>query len=414
MGEIVLLRKAAFLRRPRRYKVLYGGRGGGKSYAIAAALLIEAMRNRHLILCVREFQNSIKDSVHRLLSDQIERCGLKWFFRVTKTGIFGANGSEFIFSGMARNIQSIKSTEGITIAWVEEAQTVSKASWELLTPTVRKNGTEIWVSFNPYEKTDYTYRLFIENQHPESTVVKVGWEDNPWFPETLRKEKDYLYSVDPDAAAHVWGGETIAVSKAQVLHDKWVVEPFEPQEDWGGPYQGADWGFAEDPSVLVRMWIKGDLTSLERELYIEHEAYGCGVDINETPELFDSVPDARKYVTRADSARPETISYVSQHGYPLMESVKKWPGSVEDGVSHLRSYSRIVIHPRCKRAQQEARLWRYKVDPRSGDVLPILVDKHNHIWDSARYGLAPIIQSAGSVTDLTLPIAPKIDREWVL
>ncbi|MHA2248615.1 MAG: PBSX family phage terminase large subunit [Candidatus Hodarchaeales archaeon] len=187
----------------------------------------------------------------------------------------------------------------------------------------------------------------------------------------------------------------MTISNAQVLFGKAVVEPFDPQDDWYGPYQGADWGFANDPTVLIRCWVTGSADSLERELYIEHEAYGIGVDINETPELFDSVPDARDYTTRADSARPETISHMKQHGYPRMESVKKSPGSVKDGVAHIRGYRRIVIHPRCKHAAEEARLWSYKKDAKTGDVLPILIDRHDHCWDATRYALEPLISRKG-------------------
>jgi len=324
------------------------------------------------------------------------------------------NGTEFLFAGLHHNIASIKSTEGISKVWVEEAESVSELSWETLIPTIRKRGSEIWVSFNPREETDPTYKRFVTSPPPGAKVVEVGWQDNPWISPELLREKDYLYSVDPDAAAHVWGGETRHLSNAQVLHGKWVIEPFEPQDDWHGPYQGADWGFAVSATALVRCWIRGDLDSLERELYIEHEAYGVGVDINDTPELFDSVPGARKYVTRADSARPETISHMQQHGYPRMEGVKKTPGSVEDGVAHLRGYTRIVIHPRCVHAAEEARLWSFKVDRLTGDVLPILVDKHNHVMDSLRYGLQPIIERAGSVTNITIPIAPATDRSWMI
>jgi phage terminase large subunit len=125
---------------------------------------------------------------------------------------------------------------------------------------------------------------------------------------------------------------------------------------------------------------------------VEHEAYGVGVDINDTPQLFDSVPNARDYTTRADSARPETISHMKKHGYPRMEAATKGPGSVKDGVAHLRGYKRIVIHPRCKHAAEEARLWSYKRDKLTGVVLPILIDRHDHCWDASRYALEPLIK----------------------
>jgi phage terminase large subunit len=379
--------KLAFLFEPHRYKVAHGGRGGAKSWGFARALLILGAQSRLRILCARELQNSIQDSVHKLLADQIDALGLGYFYTVQQATIRGLNGSEFIFSGLRSNITKVKSMESIDVCWVEEAQTVSDASWAVLIPTIRKEGSEIWVSFNPDQDTDPTYKRFIADPPPDAHVVQIGWQDNPWLPSPLRAEKDYLYATDPEAAAHVWGGGTRRVSMAQVLRGRYVVESFEPQKDWNGPYYGADWGFSVDPTTLTRSWING------RTLYIEHEAYGVGVDLDDTPALFDTVPDARKHTIRADSSRPETISHMRRHGYSRILGCSKGPGSVEDGVEHLRSYERIVIHPRCVHAAEEARLWSYKTDKLTGDVLPVLLDKHDHIWDAVRYALEPIIRA---------------------
>jgi phage terminase large subunit len=378
--------KLRFLFEPHRYKVVHGGRGGAKSWSMARALLIRSLTTQTRVLCARELQVSITDSVHQLLSSQIEALGYSPFFHVTRSSIrCTVSGSEFIFAGIRSNITKIKSMEGIDVAWVEEAEAVSKESWSVLVPTIRKEGSEIWVSFNPDLETDDTYRRFIKSPPPAAKVVEIGWQDNPWFPETLRAEKDHLYSVDADAAAHIWGGKTRSLSDALVLAGKVSVEPFEPAADWDGPYQGADWGFANDPTVLIRCWVHED------RLYIEHEAYGVGVEITDTPALFDTVPSGRKYVTRADNARPETISHMRGNGYAKMVAAKKGPGSVEDGVAHLRGYAKIVIHPRCRHAIDESRLWSYKKN-KAGDVLPILIDKHDHCWDSARYALEPIMK----------------------
>jgi phage terminase large subunit len=173
-----------------------------------------------------------------------------------------------------------------------------------------------------------------------------------------------------------------------VLRGRYRVEPFERSASWAGPYYGADWGFATDPTTLVVCWVD----DTERTLYIEHEAYGVGVEMDMTPAMFAAVPDSDKHTIRADSARPETISYMQRHGYPRMVAAHKGPGSVEDGVEHLRSYAAIVIHPRCKHTAEEARLWSYKRDRLSGDVLPALEDRHNHCWDAIRYALEPIIK----------------------
>jgi phage terminase large subunit len=403
---IVLPPKARFLSRPARYKVMHGGRGGAKSWSIALALIARALREKTRILCAREMQLSIRDSVHRLLHEQIERLGLLEVFEVTHHEIrCKPTGSEFIFSGIKTNVTKIRSMEGIDVCWCEEAEAISEESWNVLIPTIRKEGSEIWVSFNPNLESDPTYQRFIAKPPPGAVVVEIGWEDNRWISGELLAEKDYLYSVDPDAAAHVWGGKTRQLSKAQVLYGKVAVEPFE-SAGWDGPYQGVDWGFADSPTTLVRLWVH------DSELYVEREAYGVGVDIDETPALFDSVPDARKYVTRADSARPETISHMRKHGYPRMRAAYKGKGSVEDGVAHLRSYRRIVIHPRCTHAIDEARLWSYKRDRLTGDILPVLEDKHDHIWDAARYALEPLIRKRGGKVRAPDPDAGYVGREF--
>jgi phage terminase large subunit len=192
--------------RKARYKICYGGRGGAKSWGIARALLIMGARSQLRILCAREFQASIKDSVHKLLCDQIEALGLLSFYEITQTSIRGANGSEFAFIGLKNNPTNIKSFEGVDICWVEEGQTVSRLSWNILIPTIRKLGSEIWVSFNPDLETDETYQRFVAKPPRDSVVIKINWSDNPWFPETLKIEKDALKERDPNAYNNVWEG----------------------------------------------------------------------------------------------------------------------------------------------------------------------------------------------------------------
>ena len=370
---------------PARYKVAYGGRGGAKSWGFARGLIWHAYRQRTRILCTREYQNSIQESVHRLLSDQIARLKMNNFFSIGQQTIRGENGSEFIFTGLKTNPHRIKSMEGVDICWVEEAQRVSEESWKILIPTIRTAGSEIWVSFNPDEKTDPSYRRFVESPPPDALVVQVNWRDNPWFPEELRKEKDYLASVDLDAYAHVWEGECRRYGAAQVLRGKCAVEYFEPGFEWDGPYFGADWGFSTDPTALVKCWIHG------RNLYVEKEVYRLGLEIDATPDAFREVPGADKHVIRADNARPETISYLKRQGLNVV-AADKGKGSVEDGVAFLRSFERIVIHPDCPHTAEESRLYSYKMDRLSGDVLPVIEDAHNHCLDALRYALQPVMK----------------------
>jgi phage terminase large subunit len=375
---------------PARYKVAHGGRGSGKSWAFARMLVIRAVQGPVRVLCARELQNSIQDSVHQLLVDQINALGLSGCFHILESKITSMTGSEFLFKGlrgMKNNAQAIKSLEGVDICWIEEGQTISAASFETLTPTIRKPGAEIWITMNPDQDTDPVYQL-IKNPPEGSIIRRVNWQDNPWFEQTsLPEEREWMQRTDPDAYAHVWEGECRQNSDAQVLRGKYVVDTFKVLPDWDGPYQGADWGFSTDPTAFVRCWIGG------RKLYIEAEAYGVGVEIDALPALFDAAhPQARQSITRADNARPETISYMQRHGYTRLVAADKWPGSVEDGVAFLRSFEQIVIHPNCKHTAEEARLYSYKTDRLTGDVLPTLVDKNNHAIDSIRYALAPLIR----------------------
>lgn len=368
-----------------RYRVAYGGRGSAKSWQFARALLVHGLSRKLRILCAREYQASIRDSVHRVLADQVTRLGLESFYTVQEAGILGKNGTEFLFKGLKRDIAQIKSTEGIDICWIEEAEAVSDHSWRTLVPTIRKDGSEIWVTFNPALESDPTYQQFVVKPHDNAIVRYVTYEDNPWFPDVLREEADALLVNDPEAFAHVWQGKPWARSDAQVLAGKWQVMGFEPTDEWHGPYFGADWGFARDATALVKCWV------YDNTLYIEHEISGVQMDFEVTARAFDKIPDAKKYVIRADAARPETIAEMKKRGFRT-EAAPKWAGSVEDGITHLRSYAAIVIHPRCGRTIEEARLWRYKTDPRTDDVLPVLKPGNDHCWDAIRYALAPLIK----------------------
>jgi len=376
----------------KRYRVLRGGRGSAKSWSAARAVVALTYSKPLFVLCGREIQNTLADSVHRLLVTQIEALGFSPWFDVQKERIRSSCGSEIIFRGIRdQNAHSLKSLEGADIAWIEEGETLTNHSLKVLGPTIRKPGSEIWITFNPDLETDPVYQRFVVNPlPPRSIVATMNWQDNPWFHESreMVEDKDYLYRVDPEAAANVWGGQCRTNSEAQVLRGKCFVESFEPAPGWDGPYQGADWGFSQDPTALVRFWV------YDRQLFIEHEAYGVGVDIDATPAMFDKVPGSRLVTTRADNARPETISYMQRHGYPNVVACAKWDGSVEDGVAFLRQFAKIVIHPRCRHTFEESRLWAYKKDRLTGDITTDLVDKHNHTWDAIRYGLEPMIRQA--------------------
>jgi phage terminase large subunit len=372
--------------KPKRYKCLFGGRGSGKSYTVARSLLILGKQKKIRVLCAREFQNSITESVHKLLDEQIDELTLRNHYSVTNTSIVGGNGTEFIFKGVRLNVNSIKSMVGITHLWLEEAHTISQSSYDVLIPTIREPNSEIWVTFNPDSEDDPTYKMFVDkngepNGRDDSFILKVNWNLNPWFPDVLMKEKDYLFKINPDLALHVWQGEIRRNSDSQIFKNKWEVMAFEPEEHYDGPYLGADFGFSNDPSCLVKVYIDRQ----KRNLMIRNAEFGYHVEIDYLPDLYHKIPNSTKYKIRADSARPETISFLKRKGYNI-EAAKKWPNSVEDGIEFLRTWNKIIIHPDCEKEIikgrekvkygmiTEAKNYSFKTDRLSGDVLTDVVD----------------------------------------
>ncbi len=363
---------------PVRYRACHGGRGSAKSHSFAQALILKAAQEPLRIGCFREIQKSIRDSVKRLLDDKIRDSGLSELFESTDTEIRGLNGSLFIFGGLRTNPDAVKSTEGIDIAAVFEANRVSQRSWDLLVPTVRKAGSEIWAEWNPELETDPVDQKFRgpSGAPPGSIVRQVNWVDNPFFPDVLRQELEWDQRRDPDKYQHIWMGAYQRNSEARVFKN-WKIDSFEVEPAWT-LRQGADWGFSVDPSVLVQSAIVG------RNLYIAHEAYRVGCEIDFLPDLFRSVPDAERWPTIADSARPETISYMQRHGFPKMLKAIKGAKSLEEGVQFLQSFD-IIVHPRCVHTIDELTSYSYEVDDLTGLVLPKLKDKDNHVIDALRY-----------------------------
>lgn len=368
------------LLQPARYKGAWGGRGSGKSHFFGEMLVEECLIQPTRAVCVREIQKSLDQSVKRLIEDKITGLGVESRFRILDTRIEVDNGGVIIFQGMQNHTaDSIKSLEGFRIAWVEEAQSLSQRSLDLLRPTIRAPGSEIWFSWNPSKDTDPVDLLLRgETPPPGAIVVPANWSDNPWFPDELRDEKDYDQRRDPEKYAHIWLGEYQRNSEARVFRN-WKVEEFETPPD-ARFYYGADWGFSVDPTVLVRAFVEG------RTLYVDAEVYQVGCEIDRTPDLFDKIEGSRKWPIRADSARPETISYMQRHGFPKLVPANKGAGSVEDGIEFLKSYD-IVVHPRCRHTADELALYAYKTDKLTGEVLPVLEDKKNHIIDALRYAV---------------------------
>jgi phage terminase large subunit len=382
MSEVDLPRWSQALFEPSRFKAIWGGRGGGKSRSVASALVLKALQAPERILCAREVQKSIKDSSKRLLDDEIERMGVRAFFTSTETEIRGQNGSLFIFAGLRGNANQIKSLEGVTIAWVEEAQVISQASLDTLIPTIRAPRSEIWVTWNPLKADDPVDALFRgENPPPDAQVIEVQHDDNPWFPDELRDQMEWERARDYDKYLHIWRGAYWQNSEARVFKNWRVGAEVEFEGTAIAEYRlGADFGYSIDPSCLVRCYLRGTT------LFIDHEAYMIGCEIQQLPELFSRVPDAAKWPITADSSRPETISYLRNHGFPRIRSSVKGAGSVEEGIAFLQSFD-IVVHPRCKHVADELSTYSYKLDSLTGEPIPVLEDKNNHLIDALRYAL---------------------------
>lgn len=390
---------------PARYRCAHGGRGSAKTRTFALMTAIRAYMFAEagvsgVILGAREYMNSLSESSMEEIKQAIR--SVPWldaYFEIGEQYIRTKNRRvSYVFCGLRHNLDSIKSKARILIAWVDEAESVSEIAWQKLSPTVRENGSEIWVTWNPEKDGSPTDKRFRKDPPENCKVVEINYADNPWFPDVLEQERlADRARLDDQTYAWVWDGAYRENSDAQILSGKYRVQEFEPAPHWDGPYFGVDWGFSQDPTAGVKCWV-GD-----GRLWIEYEAGKVGLENDDTASfLIKRLPDIEKHTVRSDSARPETISHVKSRGrdgkrenIPRIEGVEKWKGSVEDGISHIRSYNEVVIHERCSNVLKEARLYSYKVDRLTGDVLTDIVDANNHYMDAIRYALAPLIKRSG-------------------
>lgn len=380
---------------PARYRGAYGGRGSAKTRTFALMTAVRGYMAAQqgqsgVILCAREHLNSLDESSLEEVKQAIR--SVPWlndYYEIGEKYVRTKNKLvSYVFAGLRSNLDSIKSKARILIAWIDEGEQVSEVAYQKLLPTVREEGSEVWVTWNPERDGSPTDKRFRKDPPDDANIVEMGYQDNPWFPATLETQrKEDQSRLDPATYAWIWEGAYLENSDAQVLAGKVRVEEFEPKSFWDGPYFGLDFGFAQDPTAALKTWV------FDGVLYVEHEAGKVGLELDDTAAyLSDRIPDIADHAVRADSARPESISYLKRHGLPRMEGVKKWQGSVEDGVQHLRSYREIVIHPRCPQTIKESRLYRYKTDRLSGDVLPAILDANNHFMDALRYALSPLIR----------------------
>lgn len=401
---------------PRRYKGAKGGRGGAKSHFFAEYLIEQAVSDHTRVACLRETQNSIRDSVKQLLEDKIAKMGVDDLFDVTEQEIIcPSTDSLFVFRGLRKiTATSIKSMEGFTRAWYEEAQALTQRSLDMATPTFRTRGSEQYFSWNPNEADDPVDVFFRENEgDPDFACVEANWYDNPWFHDSpLYNDMMRDRRRDYDKYLHIWEGHYLKNSEARVFKN-WRVEPFiSPEHTFFN--HGADWGFSIDPTVLVRnffgRWEYGRAVPDQKgdTLFIDHEAYQVGVDIDKIPDFFDRLvkldrdrPDlrhigaARGFPIIADSSNPQAISYLRRNRYPKIRASVKGAGSIKEGVKFLQGYD-IVVHPRCKRTIDELNTYLYMIDEKTNLVTNELPKKKNHVIDALRYSVEPYRRAIGT------------------
>jgi phage terminase large subunit len=399
--------------RPIRTRVFKGGRGSGKTRGLAKRSAIRDYQLAELgvsgvFLSSREFMNSLEESSMEEIKQGIaSEPWLADYFDIGEKYIRTKNRRiDYVFAGLRHNLDSIKSKSRIIGNWTDEAESVSEVAWRKLTGTLREEGegwvAENWISYNPESPDSATHKRFVIQQADDCALTEINWSDNPWFPKLLNIQRLEDQRLRPDTYDHVWEGAFLTNTEAQIFHGKFEVEEFTPQWSWDGPYQGGDFGFSQDPTAAVRVWI-GDGC-----LWVEYEAGKTGLELDDTGKyLTERIPDFANVPTRWDNARPESISHIrrarkhdadTRVPLPRTAAVEKWPGSVEDGIAFMRSFDKIIIHPRCPATAREFRLYSYKVDRMTQDVTPVVVDAYNHYIDAIRYALAPIIKLQGSAT----------------
>jgi len=384
--------KLECLFRPARYKVLYGGRGAGRSWGCARALEILATQKQIRVLCAREFQSSIAESVHKLLEDQIGLLGLTDHFIIEKASIrCPATGSEFFFEGIKHNTQKIKSYEGVDIAWVEEANLVTKTSWDILIPTIRRPGSEIWVTFNPDLETDYTYEFFVKNPPADAIVVKTSWRDNPWFSEEMNAARLDMKARDPDSYLNIWEGHCrvllegavyaeeirAALGEGRICHVPY--EPLVPVDTWW------DLGRSDATSIIF-----GQRVGFEDRIIDYYENRQKDLDhylhyIQTRPYIYGShfLPhDARAKTLVAKRS-------VEAQARDKLKSVRITPSlALFDGINAARTLWRTtwIDEKKCAKLIEALKHYHYKVEEINGRLSKLPVhDWSSHGADSFRY-----------------------------
>lgn len=362
-----------------------GGRGGAKSEALACIGITESFIDDGVILGCREIQRSISDSLYATIVSTIYKYKLDPYFKILNNEITNLlTGARFIFAGLKSNITSIKSINKLRVVLVDEAENVTDNSWSYLRPTPRYNQVRFYVVFNPRFEADATWQQFVINKDERTLHINISYKDNPWFPESLERQRQRDLRGDAGRYAWIWDGKFLQISDNSILAKKLKVKDFEIMPEFGTPYIGIDWGFSVDPTAIIECY------AFEDALYITKAASKVGLELDDTGDyLTDHVPNVMRYTSRADCARPETISKVKKE-IPLITGCTKWKGSVEDGVVALQTFKAIYIHPDAEHCYPELAAYSYKVDA-DGNPTTIIQDTDNHYADALRYAIEPLI-----------------------
>lgn len=404
--------KLKMLFQPGRYKVLYGGRGGAKSWGVARALLLLGMKNKLLILCTREYQNSLDDSVYKILVEQIKALNLDNFYQIQATTIIGANGSQFIFKGLKVNINSVKSFEGTDICWCEEAQTISKTSWEVLIPTIRKENSEIWITFNPSLETDETYKRFVLNPPASAILCPISWSDNPYFPEVLRAEMEDLRNRDEDAFLNVWEGHCRQTLDG-AIYAKELREATQAGRITKVPYDRSkpvstvwDLGFSDSTSIWFFQTIGFEVRLIDFMQVQQQTVSDIMRMLQERAYLYelDYLPHDAQAKTLGSGGR--SIEQMLKAAGRKVKIVPKL--SLVDGINAARTLfpQCWFDEARCADGLQNLRHYRYAVDPDTGSFSRNpLHDSNSHAADAFRYlGVSWQDSSQGSRAKMSAPV----------
>lgn len=374
------------------YRCLWGGRGSSKSYSAALMAAVWGYTETLRILCVREWQNSIRESFYAELKAAIEsHWWLSEHYELQRDKIIGKNGTEFIFKGLHANPTSVKSLSGIDLCIAEEAEDLPEESLLQLEATVlRKPKSECWFLWNPRKRNSPVDFRFRQNPPKDAIIKELNYTENDFFPEGLRKLCERQREIlDYQTWSHVWLGKYLENSATQIFNGRFEQKEFTPQKGWKGPFQGGDFGYSSDDLAMTRSWIHDDC------LWIEYEAGGVGIELDDIAATAAQIPDFHKYDCYWDSAQPAMISHIQRKGLPRSKGVKKHQGSIIDGIQFIRSFRRIYVHPRCKKTLDEMMNYSWKQDRTTNQILDVPVDAFNHYCDSLRYGLDSVMRHRG-------------------